>query len=162
MLFIKHFHLSLSEFASQPLKSLDESRVIDNPFVLHIEKPESSLALISLILFEVGFLTYFFIDGDFHLFESINGDPIIEETVSMNHGVYEKLLSFNGDTAVDIQIILLELTLSNMLSICRSSQNRVFEISSDFFSRSCHASAMRVIIGIEFSEKILNDDHPLV
>jgi hypothetical protein len=162
MLFIEHFHLSLPKFASQSLKSLDESSVIDNSFVLHIEKPEPCLALISLIFFQVGFLSYFFIDGDFHLFESINGDPIIEETVSVNHGVDEKLLSFNGDTAVDIQIILFELTLSNMLPICRSSKNCVFEINSDFFSRSSHASAMRVIIGVELSEKVLNNDHPLV
>lgn len=162
MLFIEHFHLSLPKFASQSLKSLDESSVIDNSFVLHIEKPEPCLALISLIFFQVGFLSYFFIDGDFHLFESINGDPIIEKTVSVNHGVDEKLFPFNGDTAVDIQIILFELTLSNMLPICRSSKNCVFEISSDFFSRSSHASAMRVIIGVELSEKVLNNDHPLV
>lgn len=121
MLLIQHLHLFLSEFASKPFKSLDESPIINYSFILHIEKLEAPLSFVALIFFDVGFLANFFVDSYFHFSEPINSNSVIDESIAMNQIVDKELLPLYRDTTIHIQIIFFEFVFIDVFAICGSS-----------------------------------------
>lgn len=111
MFLIQDLHLLLSKLTPQSLQSLHKTPIINKPLILHIKESEPSLTLIPLILLHISFLPHFLIDGNFHLLQPVNSDSIIHQSITMDQIVDEKLLPFDGDTAVYVQVVLFELGL---------------------------------------------------
>ena len=109
MLLIQNFHFFIGEFAGKPLQCLNKSSIINYPFIFHIEESESSFALLSFILFNVGFLPYFLKDGHFHLFEAVDGDSIVHQAISVNQNINKIFFPFNGNASIHIKVVLFEL-----------------------------------------------------
>ena len=152
---VKHsLALLVTELATNPVQNSHKRDKVQHTFALQVEELENMGRCPTLVLLYLGPLPHLLEDVDLQLLNPFETDPALEQPKSMHQIVNKELLPLQRHRRVEVLTKLVELFLTERLTISRPIPNAPLEVIPRPFSILHHTAHMRMPLNLNTANQL--------